>query len=367
MRSKILDTYLTREMVINWIAVTVVLLVIMVGNTLARGLTRVSDGRIASEHLAMLVGIKSIGLLVTLIPLGLYLGILLAHGRFYRDNEIAVMHACGASWWDLIRPSLWVGLVGTVLIGVLSVFVSPWSVRMEQQLKQEIQNESGLGLLQPGRFNQSSDGSTVFFARGVSPDGARFDDVFVARSGKGKPRETHTAKTANYQKDPATGDEYLVFVDGESIVGQPGRDAYSVTEFKHQGLLRPRQLDQAPVLKARGKTMSQLWSSADPRDQAQLQWRISIPLAALLLSMLAVPLAYMSPREGRYSRIAVAILVYIPYANLLVMCRKWIEDGQLPVWIGLWPVHVVVVVLFLWLLRRRVGSEWLRLAGWKGI
>ena len=76
--------------------------------------------------------------------------------------------------------------------------------------------------------------------------------------------------------------------------------------------------------------------------------------------MLAVPLSYTSPREGRFSKIAVAILVYIPYANLLVLSRKWIASGELPPWIGLWPVHVLIVVVIGYFMVRRVGWAWLR-------
>jgi len=91
-----------------------------------------------------------------------------------------------------------------------------------------------------------------------------------------------------------------------------------------------------------------------------LQWRLSIPLAAVLLALLAVPLSYTSPRQGRFGKIAIAILIYIPYANLLVLARKWIASGVLPSWVGLWPVHIAVFALIVFLLVRRQGLAWLR-------
>lgn len=133
--TRILDRYLIREMLLTWGAVTLVLLVIMIGNVLARSLSKVTDGAITPDVLLTLVAIQSINLLVTLIPLGLYLGILLAHGRFYRDNEMSVMYACGVSWRDIFRPTALVGLIGVALIALLTVFASPWSARYEQRLK----------------------------------------------------------------------------------------------------------------------------------------------------------------------------------------------------------------------------------------
>jgi len=115
-----------------------------------------------------------------------------------------------------------------------------------------------------------------------------------------------------------------------------------------------------PRLQRRSKTLKQLLASDDLVDLAEVQWRISIPLAALLLALLAVPLSYTSPREGRFGKIAIAILIYIPYANLLVLARKWIANGSISPWVGLWPVHFAVLALIIYLLIKRVGWDWFR-------
>ncbi len=356
---RILDRYLMKEMLVTWLAVLVVLLVIMIGNVLGRSLSSVTDGAIQADMLLILVGVKSISLLVTLIPLGLYLGILLAHGRFYRDNEMSVMQACGVGWVDLMRPTAVIGVLGVIFISVLTVFASPWAARYEQQLKQTIRDQSALSLVTPGKFIESSDGNTVFFARQSNPERTQFNDVFMYRQkGDGLPA-VDSARVASYQVDPETGDEYLVFTDGQTSVGKPGDDEYTITDFKRQGILRPREEAGEPRLIIKGKRLSELWGTGDPADQAELQWRISIPLAALLLALLAVPLSYTSPREGRFGKIAIAILIYIPYANLLVLMRKWIAAETVPAWVGLWPVHIAVSFLILLLLARRVGWSWL--------
>ena len=355
---RILDRYLMKEMLVTFAAVLIVLLVIMIGNVLARSLSSVTDGAITPDTLLVLVGVKSVSLLVTLIPLGLYLGILLAHGRFYRDNEMAVMHACGIGWKDLLRPTAIVGLIGVVLITTLTIFASPWAARYEQTLKQTIREQSALSLLTPGKFIESSNGETVFFVRESNETGTQFTDVFMRRQKEDQLPAIDTARLATYQIDNATGDEYLIFTDGQTSVGKPGEAAYTITEFKRQGVLRPKEEASEPRLRTKAKLFSQLLNTGDTADQAELQWRVSIPLAALLLALLAVPLSYTSPREGRFGKIAVAILIYIPYANLLVLARKWIAAGSMPAWIGLWPVHFLVFLLIVWLLIRRVGWRW---------
>ena len=356
---RILDRYLIKEMLVTWLAVLVVLLVIMIGNVLARSLARLTDGAIGADMLFALVGIKSISLLVTLIPLALYLGILLAHGRFYRDNEMAVMQACGVGWLDLLRPTAVVGLIGVVLIGLLTVLVSPWAARYEQTLQQRLREQSALALLTPGRFVASSDGGVVLFVRESSPDRSQFNDVFMYRSGEDQPPTVDSARFATYQRDAESGNEYLVLSEGQTSVGRAGEADFTVTDFRRQGVLRPPTDSDEPRLAQKAKPLADLWGSADPADRAELQWRVSIPLAALLLALLAVPLSHTSPREGRFGKIGLAILIYIPYANVLVLTRKWIAAGTVPSWIGLWPVHALVALLTLWLLARRVGWRWL--------
>ena len=353
-------------MLITWSAVLVVLLVIMIANVLARSLSQVTDGAIAADMLLLFVAIKTISLLVTLIPLALYLGILLAHGRFYRDNEMAVMQACGVSWLDILRPTAAVGLVGVVTIGLLTVFVAPWSARYEEVLQQRLREQSALALLTPGRFVESGDGGVVLFVREGSPDRTQFNDVFMYRARENAPPAVDSARFATYQRDEGSGNEYLVLSEGQTSVGRAGEADFTVTEFRRQGVLRPREDGDGPRLRLKGKSLAQLWGTGDPADQAELQWRVSIPLAALLLALLAVPLAYTSPREGRFGKIGIAILVYIPYANFLVLMRKWIAAGTVPAWIGLWPVHLLVALLIVWLLGRRVGWRWLRVRGQRG-
>lgn len=165
----------------------------------------------------------------------------------------------------------------------------------------------------------------------------------------------------------ATRNEYLVFSDGQTSIGEPGKPDYTITTFRRQGILRTRDTVEGVTLRSRSKSLTQLRESKLLTDKAEIQWRISIPLAALLLALLAVPLSYTSPRQGRFAKIAVAILVYIPYANLLVLMRKWISAGTIPAWVGLWPVHLLVLLLIVWLLGRRVGWQWLRTQGYRAL
>lgn len=88
-----------------------------------------------------------------------------------------------------------------------------------------------------------------------------------------------------------------------------------------------------------------LIASPDPKRQAMLQWRISMPLMCIILTVIAVPLARLKPRQGRYARVWLAVVVYLIYSNLISAGQAWVAHGAIPVALGLWWAHVAVLLL----------------------
>lgn len=353
----VLDRYILREISLTWFAVTIVLLVIMVANVLARILSKVTEGSLPADALLILVGLKVINLLVTLIPLGLYLGVLLAFGRLYRDSEMSAIAACGAGLKSLYRPVLINGLIGVLLITLLTFWASPWAARFEQSLTEKIAGQSIASLLGAGRFVEILDGNAVVYTESLSTDKNTFNQVFVHRDLEGGAFEVETAKSAVYQRDEENN-EYIVFVDGVTVIGRPGGESYQRTTFERHGVRLPDRQKATAALENSAKTFTELWRDDSSQSSAEIQWRISIPLAALLLAFLAIPLSHTSPRQGRYSKIALAILIYVPYANLLVLSRKWVAAGTIPPIIGLWWVHLLFIGVIVFFTVKRYGIDW---------
>jgi lipopolysaccharide export system permease protein len=93
--------------------------------------------------------------------------------------------------------------------------------------------------------------------------------------------------------------------------------------------------------------------SGMPDEVAEMHWRISPALAAIVLGLLAIPLSHSSPREGRGGRALLGILAYTVYANVLYMSRGWLSTGHIPPILGMWWVHLLVLVIALLWLRRQ--------------
>ena len=95
--------------------------------------------------------------------------------------------------------------------------------------------------------------------------------------------------------------------------------------------------------------------SSNPEEIAELHWRIGIPLATIVLAILAVPLSRSQPRQGRYGRLAIGLLVFIIYFNLMSAGKAWLEHGTVSPSAGLWWVHALMLSIGLGLLAVQNG------------
>ena len=104
--------------------------------------------------------------------------------------------------------------------------------------------------------------------------------------------------------------------------------------------------------------------------QGELLWRISWPLAALNLILIAIPLSFTNPRAGRSLNMVVALLLFVLYLNGISVGRTWVEHGTfhlIPAIIllnGAFTVLAVVLFLRRTIMQRWV-PEWMTLSYWR--
>ena len=344
---RVFDRYLLKEVIHGWLAVTVVLWLILVSNRLVRYLADAASGEIPGSVVFSLLGLKMIWYLVHVVPFALALGVMLGLGRLYRDNEMTVMSACGVGPWRIYKPLLAFGFIVALLLGWMSLYVSPAVEGMSHNLKQEAERQAEVTVMGVGRFNEIQGGKLTFYAERLSPDKTRMENLFVVVRGdseRGKPPQILTAKSSYRTQDETTGDDFLVLVDGYRYEGIPGRADYKIMEFDEYGVRV-----ELPAVRVREKTKARsttsLLGSSKLKDIAELQWRLAMPVSVMVLLFLAVPLCKSSPREGRYGRLVIAILLFVIYYNLLGTAKVWVEQGAIPALPGLWWVPLLPVML----------------------
>jgi lipopolysaccharide export system permease protein len=84
-----------------------------------------------------------------------------------------------------------------------------------------------------------------------------------------------------------------------------------------------------------------LLAADDPKSQAMLQWRLSIPVLVIVVTMLAVPLSRTNHRKGRFGKLLPAIVLYFTYLVALNAMRDALESGSVPMAVTIVPVHLV--------------------------
>ncbi|MCW9013199.1 MAG: LPS export ABC transporter permease LptF [Gammaproteobacteria bacterium] len=353
-RFSIIDRYIARELLFTWLAVTLVLMLILLSSTLARLLGKAADGSLPSDAVLPLLAITSARYLILLIPLSLYLSVLLSFSRMYKDNEMAAMAACGIGLRRLYRPLVMVVVPVCFAMLGMTLYAMPWVSQQGQLIKAEIENRSELSGLAAGRFNESRHGDAIMFLENQSDDGRNMENVFFYQSGEVS-QNVETAALARRYTDEK-GRKFMLFVDGYHYQGQPGQSNYRITKYEKHGIYTPEAELVQQISRRGGLPTSVIWNSAEPQHRAEMQWRLSIPLATFVLALLALPLSYTTPRKGRYSKLAVAILIYLIFSNLLGVGQTWVEQQKVPYWLGIWWVHGLAVLLFIFLLIRRAGG-----------
>ncbi len=345
---RIFDRYLLKEVINGWLAVTIVLWLVLVSNRLVRYLADAAEGDIPGDVIFSLLALKMVWYLVLVVPFALALGVVLGLGRLYRDNEMVVMSACGVGPGQIYKPLLGFGLVVALVVGWLALYVSPQVQAMSSRLQASAEQQADLKVLGAGRFNDLQGGKLTFYAERQSDDRKRMENLFITiRPNEGSQRlpQLLTAKTAHRLLDEKTGEDFLVLLDGYRYEGRPGEAGYRIMQFSKYGV-RVDLPGVAEYTDDREATPTlRLLYSSDPWDIAELQWRLSMPLSVIVLLLLAVPLCRGGPRQGRYGRLVLAILLFVIYYNLLGTAKVWVGKGALPPQVGLWWVPLLPVLL----------------------
>jgi len=346
--------YVLREVVQTWLAVTGVLVAILVSNQLSRVLGQAADNQYGRHVVLDLIALGAIMNLSVIVPVGLLLAVVLTLGRLYHDSEMAALQACGFAPARLLVPLFCFASVIAVGLGWLVFVQVPQADSQVQLLRQSALKEAQFGQLDAGRFRSFSGGDAVFYAERVDQEGV-LHNVFVQRESAGR-IEVALADTATYSKAALNGMHLVTLFNGRRYEGVPGRDDFRVIEFREHGIPIATPSDVAGTRDPDTKPTRELLGSHDPSDVAQLQFRTSTPLMALVLTLIAVPLSRLRPRQGRYTHVGFAIVVYFVYSNLLSAAKVWIEKGDLPPAIGVWWVHLAALALGLYLVSRETRA-----------
>lgn len=339
----IIYRYLSKQLFATTIGVATVLVMILVCGRFIKYLAEAASGKISSDVVFLVMAYRLPGFLELILPLALFLGILLAYGRMYLENEMVVLEACGVSQTKLVYYTLIPAFCLSAVVGLFSLYIGPMGAAESVQILEEQKRKSGLEVLNPGRFHASKDGRTVTYAEKVSSANASMENLFIVNYDKGDPNRVAliSAEQGHYRVDEGTGARYLVLSDGTRFEGSPGQANFNRAAYGQYEIKIEEQEPYDPNEEYENRTTFDLMQNDSPKARAELHWRLSVPLLVPIVAFLAVPLSKVNPRQGRYLKLLPSIIIYLAYLSLLLAGKNAIAKEKLNSDVGLIWIHAV--------------------------
>lgn len=360
--------YLAKEVLTTMLAVSIVLLLIVMSGRFVKYLAEAAAGDLAPEVVFAVMAYRLPGFLELVLPLGFFIGILLAYGRLYVESEMVVMSACGLSTSRLalftVLPSLFVAAI----VAMLTLYATPIGMANVQAIFQESKNANGLETLVAGRFRLDEQSRRVTYVEALDKEQAYLNNVFSAeqvRTEDGKPQLRILYATAGQLSfKEQYNKEYLDLTDGFEYTGVPGGKKLEVTEFDLFSQ-KVKSKKERPLLnkKTDARSTAALIESGTLEDMATLQWRISIIMLVPIIALIAQAMSRTNHRRGRYVQLLPAFLLYIMYLVLLNAARDALEKGKVPPEVGMWWVHGIFLLIAVFLLYSKQWYYKLRFRG----
>jgi lipopolysaccharide export system permease protein len=326
---------------------------------LVRMLGDAANGNIGADVVFGLSALLSVTALPTILSVTLFIAVLTTITRNFRESEMVVWFASGLSLKDWIRPVLLVAVPTALAVAFLTLVASPWANRQISEYEQRFQHRSDLSKVTAGQFIETQDGARVFFAEDPIKPGDELGKV-IARVLDNGWLSIITADSAHVETQP-NGDRFLVLAGGHRYDLKPGKPDLRLLQFDHYGFrlesgsnMSPETLRAQAEQYIKARPTAQLFKDHSNNSDSQIMWRVALPLAALTLALLAIPLGAVNPRLGRSGDILIAGLVGLLYMNLINLSRGWISNGQLSFYVGIWLVHAVFLALMVFMLWRKL-------------
>jgi len=346
----IIDRYIIREIIKPTVTICTVLVLIFGCYIAARYWEDAAQGQLPGVIVLQLILLRIIIALEVMLPTTLYLSVVIALGRLYRDAEITAMFACGISMARIIRAVLLLSIMTGVVVACLSLYVRPWAWNQFFWLKAEAKSSFDLTRMKGGNFYKTDDGERVIFAEDVDNQKNQAKHVFIQTQKDDSLQIIYADKAVQFE-DETTGKPIIVVQDGQLYEFSRTGDESLILQFKNSAMhLEPKDVVQ-PAYKVKAAATKALLHSNNLEEIAEMQWRLNTPLSIILLALLGIPLSRTSPRQGKYANAPLAIIIFAVYYNLNAIMKKWVSQGVIGPLPGIWwgqLLLVVLLVLLLW-------------------
>jgi len=352
----ILDRSLTREITYTGVAATIIIFSIFLVARLVSLLSQAAHGDVPADTVFTLLGLRLVSTFDVLLPVMFFLAILMVMDRWIRDNELSIWAASGMGLKRFMRPLLTMAFVLALIIGMFALFIAPGADVKAKQLKQEGLERAMVSAVTPGVFNEAQNGQAVYYVEDVGLKDNTLRNIFAY--GEAQQREGVVVAEKGYQQiDENSGDRFIILKNGSRYEGIPGNADYRMIDFESYAIRIKPMKKVADTLYPKEMQFDELLASDAREHRVEIQWRLSKVAIVPVLAILALAFSTLDVRRGRLGRIMGAIGLYFLYSNILGFAHALLKSGKVPVFIGLWWVHLIFLAFALYMLQRRIANR----------
>ena len=336
-------------------ATLVVLATVVMTILLIRVLAQAARGSVNPSDVLLVMGYTLLSQLSTILALSLFIAIVATVSRMYRDSEMVIWFSGGRGLASFLPPILRFTWPVLAVIAVLSLVVWPWANTRIQDMKTQYEQRGDIDRVAPGQFQESANGTRVFFIDKDSPGSQSASNVFITARDHGQDVIT-SARSGRLQTIGA--DRFVVLSEGQRMESSTNKPGLRISEFEEYGsrVAAARLADQQ---EAPARSVGTLALARNPSlvNQAELGWRIGLAFAGINFAVWALALASVNPRAGRSLNLIFSLFAFVIYYNLLNLGQTWVMSQKISVGAYLLVLHGGVFVAGLMLLFTR-HAQW---------
>lgn len=351
------DSSIRKELARSFGATLIVLVTVVMTMTLIRALGLASRGSFNPQDVMLVMGYTVLTYLPNLMNLGLFVAVVMTLSRLYADSEMVIWFSSRVGLGSLLKPLLRFAWPVLLAIAVLALFVRPWAKDQIDEMRAQYERRGDLERVEPGQFQESADGSRVFFVEKGDIEELKAGNVFVATTEPDK--RTVIAARSGYT-ELVDGDRFLVLERGQRLESQTGETSVKVSEFEEYRMLVARDpLVRSAIDSLNSRPTMELIRQPTRENLGELTMRIGYAVASLNLIIFALAATRINPRVSRTGNLLFSLLLFQVYLNLLILGQNWIARGQVSFAAFNLLLHGGMLAAgLLWLAKRQYNWDW---------
>jgi lipopolysaccharide export system permease protein len=358
----IVSRYLLRNLIVFFIAITFIITLVVFGNQFVLTVQESIERGIPIQELMPLVGFNMLRDIPIILTLSLFLSIIITISQLYKSSEAIVMNAIGLSdkgFINIIQPLI---IFFFFFISFLTIYAVPWANYQKNIIQEETKNASEFSFITVGQFEEFKGGEIVFFASESNSqeknNEQNMEEIFIYAFDNNKPVIVLASSATKYINSE-NNSVYLRLKNGVRYHGIPGEANINILDFDLYDLEIVSGNSQKSILsisEIEEKTTIDLIKDGGLLAKAELHWRISQPISILILAIFGVFLGKSSPRTGKGINLIFGLIIFMLYNNGLLVAKSSIESGQLNPIIGMFGIHLFLILFLIIFYNFREGK-----------